>query len=132
MHPRLYALRNNAPSGSFLCGLNSTCAAESRRYSFSRRTIGHQSYRNISIGRQFATHPKIIRLSSMTLPTGRGVKLTATPGKGGRCEKLATPTVKAIELPWRSVKGSGLASQPIESPSWLHPERLTGRIEQLP
>ena len=50
--------------GSFLYGLNSTCAAESRRYRLRRRTIGHQSYRNISIGLQFATHPKIIKLSA--------------------------------------------------------------------
>jgi hypothetical protein len=62
------------PWSSFLYARNSTCAADNRRYKLRWRTIGHQSYRNISIGRQFATHPQIVKPSSMTRLIGRGAR----------------------------------------------------------
>jgi len=58
--------RSRVPAFHPLNGVKSTSAAASRRYKLRRRTIGHHSYRNISIGLQFATHPKISKLSSTT------------------------------------------------------------------
>ena len=48
--------------------LQLNAAAASRRYKSRRLASGHQSYRNISSGFQFATQPRMIRPSSIKRP----------------------------------------------------------------
>jgi type II secretory pathway pseudopilin PulG len=53
---------------------SSTVAAARRRYKSRLRASGNQSYRNISRGRQFATQPRIRKLSSTRRLNGLSIR----------------------------------------------------------